>query len=312
MDPIIIIKALADETRLRIVNILMRHELSVNELVSVLDMGQSRISRHLKILSDSGILRCRKDGLWVFYSAAKDNASAELLRLLSGMMDGRDIFKGDILLLNKHMNDRNRMGEEYFNKIAPRWRDLRKEMLPGIDINTGILKLMRKALCAADLGCGNGELTGLLLQKSERVIGVDRSPSMLNIAKEALRQHIPGRAEFRLGELTNLPLRNNEADCAIINMVLHYLDDPQRAADEAARVLKKNGRLIIADLLTHNNEEMRQRFGHRWLGFSIESITAILTVAGFRVDAEELYTAGNGLEAFIVAAVKKQGINNQE
>jgi ArsR family transcriptional regulator len=88
-------------------------------------------------------------------------------------------------------------------------------------------------------------------------------------------------------------------------MVLHYLDDPQRAADETARVLKKNGRLIIADLLNHNNEEMRQRFGHRWLGFSIESITAVLTVAGFRVDSEELYTAGNGLEAFIIAASKK-------
>lgn len=303
MELLTVLKALSDETRLRILSLLVKHELNVNEIVDILGMGQSRISRHLKILSDAGILACRKDGLWAFYTAAVNGPADKLIELLRQEMT-RGVYLNDNKSLELYMADRSEKGREYFNRIASTWSAIRGEMLSGLDLNSEILAVMKKASVTADLGCGNGELAALLLQKSEKVIGVDRSTGMIDVARENLSGVSADKAEFRLGELSYLPLRDGEADCAVINMVLHYLDDPARGIEEASRILKKKGRLIIGDLSMHAAEAMRNRFGHRWLGFSDDTVRGWMKQYGFKVESVKRFRTENGLEPFIYVCSK--------
>ena len=296
-------KALSDETRLRIVSLLMSRELNVNEITAVLGMGQSRISRHLKILSDAEILSCRKDGLWAFYTVSAGGAAESIISFLSAELKG-GIYDADNKALESYMAERSEKGREYFNGIASQWGAIRREMLAGLDLNSEILKSMKKASVTADLGCGNGELAAMLLQKSERIIGVDRSTGMLDAARRNLENVPQERAEFRLGELSHLPLRDGEADCVVINMVLHYLDEPGRGIDEASRILKKKGKLIIADFAIHGNEVMRSRFGHRWLGFSDDTVKGWMKQGGFRIYSMKRFLSDNGLESFICVCEK--------
>lgn len=303
MELLSVLKALSDETRLRIVSLLLNHELNVNEIVDILGMGQSRISRHLKILSDAGILSCRKDGLWAFYTAAVNGPAEDLVKLLQREMTG-GFYSNDNKSLESYMADRSEKGRAYFNGIASRWSAIRREILAGLDLNSEILAVMKRASVTADLGCGNGELAALLLQKSEKVIGVDRSTGMIEIARQNLSGVSAEKAEFRLGELSHLPLRDDEADCAVISMVLHYLDDPGRGIEEAARILRKRGRLIIGDLSIHTSEAMRSRFGHRWLGFPDGVVSGWMKQCGFKVDSVKRFRTENGLEPFIYVCTK--------
>ena len=303
MELLTVLKALSDETRLRILNLLADRELNVNEITDILGMGQSRISRHLKILSDAGILSCRKDGLWAFYTAAVNGPADDFIKLLQREMTA-GVYAGDKRALESYMAERSAKGREYFNGIASRWSAIRSEILAGLDLNSEILSVMKRSAVTADLGCGNGELLMLLLQKSEKVIGVDRSTGMIDIARQNLSGISTEKAEFRLGELSHLPLRDGESDCAVISMVLHCIDDPDRGIEEAARVLKSRGRLIVADLSAHSDESMRSRFGHRWLGFPEETVKGWMRQYGFRVDTVRRLKAENGLEPFIYACTK--------
>ncbi len=303
MELLTVLKALSDETRLRILSLLLNHELNVNEIVDVLGMGQSRISRHLKILADAGILSCRKDGLWAFYTVPVNGPAEKMIKIIQQEMTDA-LYENDSRSLESYMADRNRKGREYFNGIASRWSAIRREMLAGLDLNSEILGVMKRASVTADLGCGNGELAALLLQKSSKVIGVDRSTGMIDIARQNLSGISPEQIEFRLGELSHLPLRDEEADCVVINMVLHYLDEPARGIEEACRILKKRGRLIIGDFSIHTNESMRSRFGHRWLGFHNAAVEGWMKQCGFKIETVKRFSSENGLEPFIYVCTR--------
>lgn len=303
MELLTVLKALSDETRLRILSLLLNHELNVNEIVDVLGMGQSRISRHLKILADAGILSCRKDGLWAFYTVPANGPAEKMIKIIGQEMTGA-LYESDSRSLESYMADRSRKGREYFNGIASRWSAIRREMLAGLDLNSEILGIMKRSSVTADLGCGNGELAALLLKSSSKVIGVDRSTGMIDIARQNLSGISPEQIEFRLGELSHLPLRDEEADCVVINMVLHYLDEPARGIEEACRILKKRGRLIIGDLSIHNNEAMRSRFGHRWLGFHDATVEGWMKQCGFKIESVKKFRADNGLEPFIYVCTR--------
>lgn len=303
MKLLTVLKAVSDETRLRIINLLTGRELNVNEIVEVLGMGQSRISRHLKILSDAGVLSCRKDGLWAFYTVDSGGPAERIISALTGELNGA-VYSSDNNALEAYMADRSEKGREYFNGIASRWSAVRREMLGDLDLNREILSVMKHSSVIADLGCGNGELAALLLEKSDRVIGVDRSTGMIEAARENLAGNSAENAEFRLGELSHLPMRDGEADTAVINMVLHYLDDPSRVIEESSRILKKKGRLVIADLSVHNIEKMRAGFGHRWLGFSDETMSGWMKQYGLKVESVKRFRTVNGLEPFIYICIK--------
>ena len=304
METVNYFKALSDQTRLRILKLLYKRELNVNEIVSILDMGQSRISRHLKILSDSFLISSRKDGLWVFYRACDSNFPGELKKLIDLKLEKEEPFSLDIVRLDKYIKERGEKGKEYFNSIAPDWKNIRAKILGNIDINSEIVKVTGICRCVADLGCGNGELVGQLLVKSEKVIGVDRSPGMLEEAGKYLKSLGREGFDLRLGELAHLPVRDVETDCAVINMVLHYLDDPSAAVEEAGRIIKRGGRMVIADLENHRDESLRINYGHRWLGFSRETILSWISMNGFSFKKSKSFNAANGLNVVIYIAEK--------
>lgn len=297
-------KALSDETRLRIINLLYKKELNVNEIVSILNMGQSRVSRHLKILSDSSLIDSRKDGLWVFYRTCDSGFSGELLSLVTIPLKDEKMFSMDILRLDEYIKERGEKGKEYFNRIASDWKKIRSEILGGLALNKEIVKVAGKCSCAADLGCGNGELAGLLMSRCEKVIGVDRSPGMLDEAGRYLRTIGTADPDLRLGELAHLPVRDGETDCAVISMVLHYLDDPLTAIDEAGRVIRSGGRLIIAELDSHRDETLRSVYGHRWLGFSPDAVKEWITRIGFSFKRSKTFPAARGLTVRIYVSEK--------
>ena len=312
MDAINLFKALSDESRLRILFLLRKNELSVNEIVSVLDMGQSRISRHLKILSDAGLLSSRKEGLWAFYRMETEGLWGGICPQVFESLAPGSLFRRDAVNFEKYLADRTERGRDYFNSVAPEWNRIRNLMLGELDLNSLICDFVSgqgsgdsagKSGVIADLGCGSGELALKLLEKADRVIGVDRSTAMLDETKGLLAAE-KGRIDLRLGELEHLPLRDEEVDAVVISMVLHYLDEQQQAVDEMFRVLKSGGMLVMAELDRHNNEKMRSVYGHRRLGFSKEAVSGWLKKSGFVLRKQKSYKAGDGLSVVIYMAVK--------
>lgn len=303
METLNYFKALADETRLRLFNILLNHELSVNELALLMGMGQSRISRHLKILTDSGLLQCRRDGIWAFYSVSKggkEREFSEAIRFLfhDGVEFAEDLKNADIV-----MNDRKKKSKQFFNRIAHEWDDLQQQIMGEFDLNGAILKHVGRCNYAVDMGCGTGKLLYNLKDLAVVAMGVDSSPVMLEQARKLFKEE-NGHVKLRLGELEHLPIGNSEADCVIISMALHHLSDPEKAIAEAERILNKKGTFIIADFEKHQNENMRDNYGDRWLGFSKEEIETFLSANGFSLIAMESFPMNQTLKLNIYKSEK--------
>jgi ubiquinone/menaquinone biosynthesis C-methylase UbiE len=276
-------KALADITRLRLLHILLHFELSVNELVSLMDMGQSRISRHLKILTDATFLECRRDGSWAFYIAAKEGPGRNFIDSVKYIFDNERLFQQDLMRAEHIVQDRKLETVQFFNEIASKWDLLKSEILGDFDLNETIIGEVRTCDVVVDLGCGTGELMEKLRTVANRVIGVDSSSKMLERARDRFDTK-DDEFDLRLGELEHLPLKNGEADCAVISMVLHHLSKPESVIAETCRILRENGRLIIVDFDKHGDEDMRMIYGDRWLGFSRGEIEGLLTFHGFLIE----------------------------
>ncbi len=297
-------KALADETRIRLFNILLDHELSVNELVVIMDMGQSRISRHLKILTDSRLLQCRRDGVWAFYSVSRKGKEKEFAEAIRFLFHDESEFAEDLKNADIVMNDRKKRSKQFFNTIAHKWDDLQQQIIGDFDLNMAILKHVSACNLAVDMGCGTGRLLYHLKDLSAVTIGVDSSPEMLEQARKLFKDE-NGNVKLRLGELEHLPIGDNEADYAIISMALHHLSDPAKAIAEAARILKGKGNLIIADFEKHQNENMREKYGDRWLGFPKEEIENFLSGNGFALIGIESFEMNKSLKLNIYKSEKK-------
>lgn len=300
-------KALSDETRVRILNLLLHHELNVNEIVALLKMGQSRISRHLKILADSGLVKIRRDGLWAFYSAPGDAKTTPLSQICADYIKEDKTCLYDLENLEKFILERGESRKEFFNSIAGEISEIKKTILGDIPLNDIIADLSQGVIKGADLGCGNGELLKLLALKGINVIGVDRSPAMLKGAKKNLKGIEGELYDLRLGEIEHLPMREGETDLAVLSMVLHYVDRPAMAIEECARVIRSGGSLLIADIDAHNNESLRQNYGHRWLGFDENLICSWIEGAGFAVKEVKKIKGAGGLYINIFKGVKVSG-----
>jgi len=294
-------KTLADGTRLRLAHLLLRHELSVAELTAVLQSSQPKISRHLKVLAESGLARCRRDGLWAFYSAAVGRLP-RMLQALSGMAAAPE-FADDERRAAEVLAERAAATRRFFNEVAHDWPRLSREILGGLDLSQAVDQRLDRRRTIADLGCGPGALLPVLAAKAEHVIGVDSSARML---EEALRRHggLPGLS-LRLGELERLPLRDGEADAAVMSLVLHHLADPLAGLRQARRVLAPGGLLVLAELDRHQDESLRIAHADRYLGFSLEEIGAWLGQSGFCQDAAETLELSRGHKLhFLTAHVK--------
>ena len=297
-------KALADETRIRLLNILMHNELNVNEIVSLMNMGQPRISRHLRVLTDSGLLKCRRDGAWAFYSAAVDTEAGAFAAALGPLFQKEVRLADDLENAARLIAERRRNTQTFFNAIAAEWNKLQQEVMGDFDLHRAILDCVETCRFAVDLGCGTGELLAGLSQKASFAVGVDNSRNMLDQAKKLFAKNT-NNVELRLGELEHLPLENNEADLAVLSMVLHHLPKPERVILETARILEKNGTFIIADFEKHTNEEMRKKFGDRRLGFSTAEIRTLLENSGFMEQEVKTFPLKQSINLNITTARKK-------
>ncbi|MBO4336198.1 MAG: metalloregulator ArsR/SmtB family transcription factor [Desulfovibrio sp.] len=280
-------KALADSTRLRLVHLLLRYEFSVNELVQILGMGQSRISRHLKILTEAGLLTSRRDGLWIFYTVPREGLCHDFLAALTPFWVLTEEMKTDGSKALQVLDERSARSRRFFDAIAEKWDDLNREILGDFDLPAAICGAV-PAGCrtAADLGCGTGSVLTSLATLAPTVIGVDNSQRMLEFCAKRLQntEFSQGNFSLRIGELTHLPFRDRELDFACINLVLHHLSDPLAALKETRRCLEHGGRLFISDFEQHNDEMMRVRYGDLRLGFSREELCSWLERTGFKLE----------------------------
>ncbi len=298
-------KALSDETRLRLVHILLHYELSVNELVRILDMGQSRVSRHLKILTEAGLLTSRRDGLWVFYAVPRSGEERDFLRAAMPFVQADAAMRADLNMAAQMLEERALKTRQFFNAIAEDWDELNREVLGAFDLPHAVYAAIPPNCgMAVDLGCGTGAVLARMLPLARGVIGVDGSARMLEICR---RRFTPedlsaDRVSLRIGELSHLPLRDHEANFACINLVLHHLSEPIEGLREIHRIMAPGGRLFVADFLRHTDETMRNRYGDRWLGFEESGLFADLEAVGFRTISCAKQPVDRGLTLFLLTA----------
>jgi len=303
MELIKCFKALSDKTRLRLMYVLQRYELNVNEIVLVVDMIQSGVSRHLKILMESGLLTSRRDGSFIYYSAAKNHLTKAFISLLDQGIEREDITRKDLEKSREMIKIRQNRTKRFFRTVAPQWDRLKKEVLGDFDLNSMIKEKISFQGNISDIGCGTGELIEILSKEtSHKLIGIDYSPEMLEQAR--LRLSGTGNAELRLGELEHLPMKNQEIDTAIMNMVLHHISQPELPIAEVYRVLKPGGTFILSDFEKHDQEKIKEIIGGSWLGFEEEKIKIWLMNRGFYIRKIDSYSVNHGLTINMFTAQK--------
>lgn len=292
-----IFRALADPTRLRIVALLRRMELSVGELAQVLGQSQPRVSRHVKILCDAGIAARRKEGSWAFLTPGAPERVDPLFRALDAWQaDGGENhwIVADTARLAAVHADRAAAAERYFSAHAAQWDAIRSLHVAESEVEAAMAAALAGAPLGrlVDVGTGTGRMIELFGSGAQSAIGIDRSPEMLRLARVKLNGHNPGTWELRQGDLAALPVPDGGADTVILHQVLHFIPAPEGAIAELERILSPAGRLLIVDFAPHDREELRDRDAHARLGFSDEQIAGWFAAAGLECDLVENLKGG--------------------
>jgi len=277
------LEAAGEITRLRLLALLSDAELTVSELMTILGQSQPRISRHLRLLVEAGLVDRRREGAWAFFHLADHGPAAGLVRaVLSRMDQGDPVLSSDRSRLTEVRRARAEQAQRYFAEQAPNWDRIRSLHIAENIVEAAVREMVGdKPLHAMlDLGAGTGRMLELLAPLAERAVGVDQSPAMLNVARTNLERAGLRHVQMRQGDLYALPVERNGYDLVTIHQVLHYLDDPGRAVREAAHALAPGGRLLIIDFAPHAHEFLREQHAHRRLGFSGEEIKGFMAEAG--------------------------------
>lgn len=274
------LSALGDPIRCRLLLLLEERELTVGELCDILQLPQSTVSRHLKVLLDDRWIVARRDGTSRRYSGAlpTDEAARRLWSAVREEVSTGSAAAEDKRRLEGVLVQRRTRSQEFFTTSAGDWAGMRGELFGRRFDLLALLGLLDDQWIVGDLGCGTGQLAWSLSPYVRQVVGVDASDQMLAAAGRRLEGQ--ENVELRRGLLEELPLVDGELDAALMVLVLHHLGDPAAALAEATRCLRPGGRLLVVDMLPHDREEYRQQMGHVWLGFEPERITAWLDEAG--------------------------------
>lgn len=273
--------ALADPTRSRMMLLLEKHELTVNELKSVLQLPQSTVSRHLKVLGDQGWAASRAEGTSRLYRTSEgvEPASRRLWQIVREQVAVTAAAAQDARRLKSVLSHRSSRSEKFFSSAAGQWDQLRVNLFGKRADLLGLLGLLDETWIVGDLGCGTGHLAESIAPFVSRVIAVDDSTAMLDAARKRLG--LLANVEVRNGRVESLPVEDGSLDAALLFLVLHYVPEPEIALHEACRVLKPGGRLLIVDMMPHDREDLIHDMGHVWRGFSARHVTTLLEAAGF-------------------------------
>jgi ArsR family transcriptional regulator len=277
------LSVLADSTRSRILLLLDRHELTVSELCVILQMPQSTVSRHLKVLADDGWLVARGDGTSRFYKMVAtrlDDATKDLWMLVRAQMATAPSAGEDQRRAMSVLQRRAAQARVFFADSAEYWDNIRTEMIGKRADLLALLDLFDDRWIVGDLGCGAGQLTEAIAPCVAKVIGVDESGPMLNAAAKRLAGF--ENVQLRDGTIEALPIEDATLDVAILFLVAHFITDPAKVMHEIRRVMKPNGRLLIVDLMSHDRVEYVVQLGHVWQGFDGEQVKEWLIDAGFK------------------------------
>ncbi len=272
-------RALADPTRLRIVALLRAMELSIGELAQVLGQSQPRVSRHVRILCDAGLAQRRREGSWVFLTSAPPALTAPVFALLEASGDDGNWQADDAARLSAVRADRAAAAADYFAAHADQWDAIRSLHVAESAVEARMRAMLGEHLGRlVDIGTGTGRMIEIFAPVARSVIGLDRSPEMLRLARAKLDGLTA--LELRQGDVAALPLDDASADTVIVHQVLHYLQTPDVAVMEAARLLSDGGQLLIVDFASHDREELRLADAHARLGFSDAQIGGWFAAAG--------------------------------
>ncbi|OHB27696.1 MAG: ArsR family transcriptional regulator [Phenylobacterium sp. RIFCSPHIGHO2_01_FULL_69_31] len=277
-----VLRAAGEPTRLRILALLQREELAVLELCRVLDQSQPRVSRHLKLLAEAGLVERFPDGAWVFYRLTGAGRQCEVVAEVLARINPDDPgLARDRRKLDDVQAERADAAQAYFAENAVHWDRIRSLYVSDADVEAEILRAAGSGRFRrmVDLGAGTGRMLTLLAGQADHALGLDLSQQMLNIARRNVTEAGLTHVELRHGDIFDTRLPDASADLVVVHQVLHYLGDPAAAVKEAARIVAPDGRLIIVDFAPHKHEFLREQHQHRRLGFSDDEMARWLAEA---------------------------------
>ncbi len=285
------LKAAAEPTRLRVLRLLATGELNVKDLTEVLGQSQPRLSRHLKLLAEAGLVERIREGSWVYFYVPDRTVGGKLARTILDMLDGADsVVARDSERASVLKQRREAAAQEYFKCHAADWDRIR-----ALHVSEQAVEAAMRDMVGAgpfrllvDLGTGTGRILELFADRYSQAIGFDMSHAMLSYARSNLGRARLDRAQVRHGDLYNIALPDGSADAVVMHQVLHYLSDPSRAISEAARVLAPGGKLLIVDFAPHELEFLRETHAHERLGFPSALVEEWLAAAGFEPTGERI------------------------
>jgi len=294
---ILIFSALADPARIRILHLLKELELSVGELALVLAQSQSRISKHIKLLVECGLVERRKEGNWAFLRLGDPALVDPLFDLLErwALVNGRNPWiAADAARLTAINAERAAEAAHYFRAHVTEWDKLRSLHVPTQDVDAAILRILadHKPGRLVDIGTGTGTMLHLFAGRADHMIGIDRSPDMLRYGRANLAEQGIANAELRQGDMNGIDLPSGSADTVILHQVLHYAHHPAAVIAEAARLLAPAGRLLIVDVAPHHHEDLRRDHAHARLGFTDQEVLEHMKAARLDARVAEHLTGG--------------------
>ena len=300
------LRAAGEPTRLRLLAICAHGELSVTELTQILGQSQPRVSRHLKLLVEAGLLDRFREGALVFYRIAEQGEAALLARTLVDLLPEEDAeLNRDLTRLDTIRTKRAQAAELYFNEVASEWNEIRRLHVPEKEVEQTLLNVVgeNRVENYLDIGTGTGRILALMADRVGYGLGIDNSSAMLSLARAHLEQANLRHVHVRKGDMYNMPMPDGSVDLATLHLVLHYSQEPQLVLNEAARALRQGGRLVIVDFAPHKEEYLREDHKHQRLGFSDSEVRAALADAGLK-PGKTLALTGEPLTVKFWQAVK--------
>ena len=282
------LRSAAEPTRLRILALCARGDLTVSELTTILGQSQPRVSRHLKLLVEAGMLQRFREGTWAYYRIAEHGNGQGLARSLVAMIEPDDeIHSRDLERLDEVKKARAALAGEFFRQNASQWDQIRKLYINDEEVERALLEALSQDDIhhLLDVGTGTGRILEVLGESIERGVGIDLSREMLGIARVNLERRGLNHCHVRYGNMNQLPFGQDSFDAITFHLALHYAEDPGEAIREAARYLSPQGRLIVVDFAPHNQQKLQTEHAHRWLGFDDDDIGQWFDAAGLALQA---------------------------